>query len=67
MEQFDLFQSSRDSGYEKISIVSSLINEMGLDNITTEISEMTSDAFDSLDQAAANCELTHNNIKTSAH
>lgn len=56
MVKLKLIESSRDNGYKKIRRFSSLLNEINLENVTSEITEVTSDAFNSLNQTATNCE-----------
>ena len=56
-KKLNLIQSSKDNGHEKVKEVSSLLSEINLENITSEITKATSDAFNSLDKSTTNCEL----------
>lgn len=64
VKKLDLIQRSEESGYEMVKEVSSLLSEVNLENITSEITEMTSDAFNSLDQTTTNCELADQRAKS---
>lgn len=57
-KKLNLIQSSKDNSHEKLKKVSSLLREVNLENITSEIAKVTSDAFNSLEQTTTNCELT---------
>ena len=56
-KQLDRIQNSRESDNETITGVSSLLSEIDIENVTSEIRDLTSNASDCLDQASANSGL----------
>ena len=56
-KQLDRIQNSRESDNETITGVSSLLSEIDIENVTSEIRDLTFNASDCLDQASANSGL----------